>query len=86
MENRPPFWAIVLDLLMMLPLFQIPLLLSESAGTDDMTVRTLVAAYPLVVVAAGVLAWISYRRRPEVYWILIVILALTHVGMFYLVK
>ena len=47
---------------------------------------TFLRFYPVYVLAAGICAWLSYGRRPEVTWIILVLLILTHAAMWLLVN
>lgn len=73
----------ILVILMVLPLGGYPALLSAMSAADD-TLRTLLWLYPAYVVCAAVCAWICYPARKDVAWILIILLALSHAGMYFL--
>lgn len=42
--------------------------------------------YPFVIVLGAFCAWKSIPERPEVFWILIVVMALVHAAMWVLVN
>ena len=73
----------MLIIALMLPLVGYPMLLS-GFGSDGTPLRTLVWLYPAYVLVAGVCAWMCYPKRKDVAWILLILLTLTHVGMYYL--
>lgn len=75
---RTPWWMGVIIVVVSLPVFALPYLLSQCAAE----LKTFVWLYPLYVVVAAWLAWICYPRRRLLTWILLIIMALTHVAMF----
>ncbi len=77
-----PFWVKALIVAMMLPLAGYILLLSGLP--DDHTVRLLVWFYPAYIIASGVCAWMCWKERPEITWILLVIMLLSNSGIYYL--
>lgn len=74
-------WFRILLIVLALPAFAYPTLLSAAAGP---TMRTLLWAYPLYVLGTVVCAWALYPARKEVAWILAVLLLLSQISIFYL--
>lgn len=68
-----------------LPVVAFPALLSQAPAGDG-TVDLFLWFYPLYVVASAVCAWICRDKRPEVMWILVVLMLLTHAAMWLLVN
>ncbi len=84
--NHTPRWVAVIIIVAALPVFALPTLLSLAGNSPQPIVKTLLWGYPLYVLLAGWLSWISYDRRPYMTWLLIVIMLLTHAAMWILVK
>jgi len=61
-------------LLLVLPVFQMPGLLAAAP-----------AAIPFYIAVAAYLAYVCYRTRPLVSWILMALMLLTHLAMWHLV-
>lgn len=79
-----PWWIKAVIIIAMLPVLAYPWLI---AGCPDTSVaKTFVWLYPAYVLAAGICAWMCWRRRPEVTVILIVLLLLTHGAMWFLIQ
>lgn len=66
-----------------LPVLAFPWLLSNIAPQSDNL--WLLWVYPFAEIGAAILAWLSYRRRPEVSWILAAIMVLMHIAVYILV-
>lgn len=81
---RTPWWMTALIILITVPLLAYPMALSTLPA--DHEAKTLIWLYPAYVIAAGICAWISYPRRPEITWILIVLMILSHAGVYYLIN
>lgn len=79
--QKPPKWVTVIIVLLILPVFQVPWLLSHSAEWAD---RPLIYLYPGYVLLSGFLAFASYAQRPTVAWILMGLMVLSHLSMAYL--
>ncbi len=77
---RAPGWFIALAVIVALPVFQTPALL-DACPPDGGIVRTLVWIYPFYVAVAAWLACLCWDSRRAMAWILIAIMALTHIGM-----
>lgn len=83
-KKSTPWWMTAIIILCMLPLLFFPQLISEipPGGTP----KALVWLYPAYVIATGVCAWIVYPQRPVITWILLILLLLSHLGMYVLVN
>lgn len=83
-RNPTPLWVKIVIIVAMLPVLSFPWMLavSRSSGAE---VDAFLWFYPFYVLAAGICAWVVYGRRPELTWILVGLLLLTHAGMWYLV-
>jgi hypothetical protein len=83
--RRPlPWWMKTLVIAAMLPLVLLPQLIA--ACPPSAPEMTFLRFYPVYVLAAGICAWLSYGRRPEVTWIILALLILTHAAMWLLVN
>lgn len=81
--NPVPAWMKALIVVLSLPVLAFPMLLAGDASEG--LPRLLVWLYPAYVLGSAVCAWICYGRRPEVTWILLGLMVLSHVSIFYLV-
>lgn len=77
------WWIKAIIILVSLPVLAWPSLLSHCSS--ESTARTFLWLYPAYVIAAAICAWICRRRRPEVTWIIVLLMILTHAAMWVLV-
>lgn len=83
MPGKPmPWWVKVLIVAVCLPLASLPWLMAGNVETD--TGKILLRFYPLFVPLNAVCAWRAWRRTPEITWILILLMLLTHAAMWLL--
>lgn len=78
---KVPVWFILIILLAALPVVLFPAML---VGTHDSGDRVFVWLFPAYVVIAGVCAYLSYRQRPWVAWILVALMFMTDAAMWLL--
>ena len=78
--GKTPVWMTVVIIVIMLPVFSFPSLLSALPDGDS-GMKTIVWCYPFYVLLSGWLAWQCYPSRPEVSRILIVLMVMSHVAM-----
>lgn len=83
-RRHTPLWVVIVIILCMLPVVALPSLLSACPSGND-AVRTLLMCYPVYVVAAGWLAWVSWDARPYMTWILLILMLLSHASAWALV-
>lgn len=79
-KRKPPRYILVIVILLMLPLVAFPWILS----TTEAEYKTLVAMYPVYVFATGVLSYQCYVSRRELFYILLVLLIMSHVAIWLL--
>lgn len=88
MNNIPsepiPLWFKVIVLVCALPVLAFPFLLADAP--EGGSARTLMFLYPAYVIGSAICALICYGQRPEVSWILLVLMLLTHAAMWILIK
>lgn len=78
-----PIWVAMLLLVLILPAFAFPAMLQSSMASGDDMVKTLVMIFPIAVILYGIVSWLCYvRDRKLVFWILVVMMALTDILMF----
>ncbi|MBD5314823.1 MAG: hypothetical protein HDS08_01495 [Bacteroides sp.] len=82
--GRTPVWMLIVIILVMLPVFQMPMLLA-TCPPDLSGIRTLIWGYPFYVLLTGWLAYVSYPSRPAISWILLVIMLMSHAAIYMLV-
>lgn len=76
----------ILVVLAALPLFSTPLMLSQVESGYEMK-KYFIYFYPVYVVVAAFLAWQCYRMNRRVMaWILLILMILTDITMWQLVK
>lgn len=82
MANPPksPRWFAALCIILALPLFQFPALLSATAAAQSQT-RVILWIYPFYAVMAAYLAWQCYGQRRALAWILLGLLVMSHVAI-----
>lgn len=86
-DIRPPVWLAVLVCIVALPLFSTPWLLAMvPAGEAGDMIRTLVWIYPFYMLLSAWLAWHAWSRRPDVTWILLIVMVLSTVAIYLLVS
>ena len=83
--GRTPAWMVIVIIVMMLPVFQMPMLLS-ACPPDLGGIRTLIWGYPFYVLLTGWLSYVSYPSRPAISWILLVIMLMSHAAIYLLVN
>lgn len=77
-----PLWVKIVIVLAALPVLCAPLL---SAGVSpEGEALWLMRLYPAAIVLAAVCAWRAYPQRPELSWILIILMLLIHASMWVL--
>lgn len=82
---RLPLWVALLLLLLIMPAFMFPAMLQSAMSSGNDTVKTLVMFYPIAVILYGIVSWLCYvKDRLTVFWVLVVMMALTDVMMFLL--
>ena len=74
-----PLWMKLLIIALALPALLFPAAVPMLGGYPEL--RALVWAYPLYGAATALCAWMCYRERPEVTWILLALLLLSHAGV-----
>ena len=86
-SSRPtPVAIIVLAVLLVLPAFSAPFMFGAVPGGNPVTdtVRTFICIWPFYLLLSGWLAVKAWPSRPEVSWILLVVMLLTSAGMYWL--
>lgn len=78
-----PKWMVALIILLLLPVFQFPMLLASVP--DVQIVRAMVWIYPFYCLVAAYLAWQCYPQRHALAWILLALMVLSHIAIWLLV-
>ncbi len=76
-SRRRPAWVTIVTLLALSPLALFPLLLRHVEPGMMIFVRL----YIPYAVCTAALAWLCWPRRKDMYWILLVLLLLSHAAM-----
>ena len=82
--GKTPLWMTVLIIVVMLPVFSFPAMLS-ALPPDDGAMRSITWCYPLYVLLSGYLSWQCYPQRPAMSWILIVLMIMSHAAMWMMI-
>lgn len=83
-KKKFPWWVKLLIIVSALPVMMLPAIIGKCGAMQYESAKMFFMFYPLYVIASTILAWISYRQRPEISLILIIILWLTHIAMWML--
>lgn len=83
-DRKFPLWVKLLIIISALPVVMLPIIISNCGAARYEEVKLFIMIYPFYVLASAVMAWISYRQRPEVAIMLIVMMLLTHAAMWML--
>lgn len=83
--RRVPLWVLAAIIVVALPVAAFPAMLASARHGGDVA-SSFLWLYPAYVAATAILAWQCYGRRSEMTWILLALMALTHVAMWLLVK
>lgn len=78
-----PRWMVAVILIVMLPVFQFPMLLA--VVPDVGIIKTLLLTYPFYCLIAAYLAWQCYPRRKALAWILLALMVMSHMAIWLLV-
>jgi len=79
---RAPWWLKLLLILMLTPLLF--LIGVSDAAPDGSPLKTLLRMYPAFCITDAICALICYPQRKEITWILIILMALSHAGIYIL--
>lgn len=82
-ENPLPLWMKIVIVACGLPVLAFPALLNRCP--EGSTAEIFLWIYPFYTLLACVLAWRCWGRRPELTWVLLLVLLLTHAAMWVLV-
>lgn len=77
--RKAPVWFLIVVIVSILPVFQLPLLLS--ALTPGSGARVWIWIYPLYVITAAYLAWQCYRDRTALAWCLVALIWMSHLAI-----
>lgn len=80
-QEKAPKWFTAIVIIAVLPIFQLPLLLSIASG-DQQGIHTMIWIYPIYAIVAAYLAWQCYPQRRALAWILIALLLLSHLAIY----
>lgn len=83
-KQTTPWWMTLIIVIAMIPAMAMPFAMTGLPAENPG--RLLTYFYPAYVIASGICAWITYPKRPELTWILIVLLLMSHAAMYILVN
>lgn len=84
-HTRPPLWFIAILVVLTAPGLIAPALLPTLPAAFE-ELKIVVKLYPLYVLASSWFAYICYRQRPTVAWILVALALLCDIAMFSLYR
>ena len=80
-KQQIPLWVKVVIIISSLPIALMPIIIGRCSGVVIEGIKIFLVIYPFYVVASAIMSWMSYRSRPEITAILIVLMVLTHIAM-----
>ena len=83
-KQKIPLWVKVLIIITSLPVVMLPVIISHCSPARYEEIKLFLIFYPFYVLASAIMAWISYRSRPEITTILVLLMLLTHIAMWFL--
>lgn len=83
-EKKFPLWVKMLIIIASLPVVMLPVIINDCNPVRYEEIKLFLILYPCYVLASAIMAWISYRNRPEITAILILLMLLTHMAMWFL--
>lgn len=83
-NTNAPWWFVALIILGIAPLGSTPAMVSY-CPPDSSMLRTFIWCYPVAIVASAFYAWVSYRPRPLLAWIMLIFMFLIDASMIYIV-
>lgn len=83
-SEKKPWWLILIIIVLMLPIFAFPTLLSL-VPPDMEGARMIIWFYVIYVLGTGWLAWICWPERKLMTWIMLILLVLSHIAIWTLV-
>lgn len=81
-SNRTPRWFTILTIVLLLPLLQIPFLLSMCQPESPS--RTFIWIYPFYAILSAYFAMQCYPQRRAMAWILLLLLIMSHTAIWFL--
>ena len=83
-KKKFPLWVKIVIILSTFPIVMLPVVITNCSVAQYENVKMFLFFYPFYVVASAIMAWISYRQRPDVTAILIILQLLSHVAIWML--
>lgn len=84
MNQRRPFWLLVIIIILSLPIFAFPTMLGM-INQGEQVVQTMAWLYVAYILLTDYLAWICWPERKTMTWILLALLIMSHCAMWGLV-
>ena len=82
-QNETPRWKKLVISLSLLPLLWWPVsIIHDSAYLFNGTKRLLMVLFPFYALGSVVMAWFCRNERPEIMWILLILLWLSYAAIF----
>ena len=83
-KRKFPLWVKIVIILSTFPIVALPVVITNCSVAQYENVKMFLFFYPFYVIASAIMAWISYRQRPDVTAILIILQLLSHVAIWML--
>ena len=78
------FWAKLLIIIATMPIILYPYILSQCDAITYENFKIFFLLYPIYAISSAMMAWISFRSRPEISIILILLMGLSHFAIWML--
>ena len=83
-KRKFPLWVKIVIILSTFPIVALPVVITNCSVAQYENVKMSLFFYLFYVIASAIMAWISYRQRPDVTAILIILQLLSHVAIWML--
>lgn len=80
LKPRRPWWFVVLLIVLVLPSFSMPWLLSDAPARS--LLHFLIKWFPAFLLLSAFCSWMAYPQRRDVAWILVALMVVSSVAVF----
>lgn len=80
-NKKFPIWVKIVIIIVSLPVFMLPLIISQCNEITYEGFKLFLFLYPIYIISSAIMAWISYKTRPEISIVLIILMLFTHIAI-----